>query len=232
MTAASLRTSFGGGTGGSSNALSARSTGSTTNETDVLGNTTTGVVAGNRGSCVSDKLSGDSEPQSQRAMLNSTFGAFETAERAGAFDRQSFITGELSVCFLAEQHVDTAFGFEPRAQQHVPDSRLAIEQWQLWLGFRAHVDPPNRDKFDGKPIAVSANHSAHSKRAVRQLRVWRRNDRMADVNRRQQRMTDLMGTSDTAMIRSRRLNTTQMPPVDRGPRWSLVILRLFELFDG
>ena len=68
-----------------------------TNATAVCGNEIAATVAGNRGSWISNAPSGESEPQSQRAMLSSTLGV-AVERHAGAIGSDNFVAD-----FLTEQ---------------------------------------------------------------------------------------------------------------------------------
>ena len=97
-------------------------------------------------------------------MLSSTLGAFEEqhADAIGSVD--------FAADFLTEQHDFASLAWASRLQQHVPDIRLVKEHRHCEPGFRAQLAPPFWDRMPGKPIDVSANHTAQISLAVRQLK--------------------------------------------------------------
>lgn len=78
----------------------------------------TAVATGNRGSGIGDTPAGDSDPQSQRETLSSTFDAFDK--------RQPDAVG---TDFLPEQQDFAIVGWASRRQQQFPDIRFVKEQW-------------------------------------------------------------------------------------------------------
>lgn len=97
-------------------------------------------------------------------MLSSSFGACEE-QQAEAIGSVNFAAD-----VLTEQHDFASFAWASRLQQHVPDIRLVKEHRHCEPGFRAQLAPPICDTLPGKPIDVSANHTAQNSLAVRQLK--------------------------------------------------------------
>jgi hypothetical protein len=178
MLASYAQTTFGGGTGGDSSALSTRSTENTTKSVTPWGGEISETMGGNRGSCTSDPFSADSEPQSQREMLNSIFGADATATASG---KQTFDGTLLAIVFDAAdfgaQHDFAATCRGSWRQQHVPDIRFTNEQRHCSPRLIAQSARPNNDRPPGNPIDTSRNHMAQAPRAARQL-SQRRNGRI------------------------------------------------------
>ena len=205
-TETSSRTTFGGGTGGGSSALSTHSAGSVTNATVVSGKEIADTVAGKRGSWISDKPAGESAPQSQREMLSSTF-AVACEQPADAAGSDNFGTD-----FLTVQQDFASCGWASRRQQQVPDIRLVKEHRHCEPGFRAQLAPPICHRLTGNPIDVSANHTAQNSLAVRQLNEWRPSCRAKCVNCRHHRMTMLAGFQGLGRIIGQlTLKATQSP---------------------